>query len=265
MKSEKKWQQIQLNVLCWFRRYKRCSTCVGWGLLCCTWVSTGGTTVAVDWNTWHNCRQHFPSKPTLIPDWCCCLPVIGNFFTEIPLLHKPVQYVIAHVGFGPFHAFDINVPFCHIKVVLHHWSCCWLLPKELICNLFPESWNKVILNIRHCTQTGSEGGEMQGNTASTALKIQTYLTYLLDSQETSCTVPDRSWNQAHEHPSSCHQEGNTFCPEIQAQPLWKDRCRRVYIIWELEYGLIWSHCWSVWILLGKVRTLQGLLNWSNTI
>lgn len=101
-----------------------------------------------------------------------------------------------------------------------------------------------------------EGGSMQGKTTSTALKLHTCLTYLLDSQETSCIVPGRSWNQAREHPSSCHQEGSTFCPEIQAQPLWRDRCRQAYIIWESEYGLIWSHCWSVWILLGKVRTLR---------
>lgn len=33
---------------------------------------------------------------------------------------------------------------------------------------------------------------------------------------------------------------------------------------ESEYGLIWSHCWSVWILLSKVRTPQGLLYWGNT-
>lgn len=71
---------------------------------------------------------------------------------------------------------------------------------------------------------------MQENTASTALKIQTGLTYLLDSPETSCTVPNRSQNQAREHPSSSHQEGRTFCPVIQAQPLWKDRCQWANII-----------------------------------
>lgn len=36
---------------------------------------------------------------------------------------------------------------------------------------------------------------------------------------------------------------------------------------ESESGnwLIWSHCWSVWLVLSKVRTLQGLLCRGNTI
>lgn len=105
-------------------------------------IGTGSTTVAVEGNTWLNSWQYFPSKSSFISDRLYCLPVIGNFFTKIPLPHKPVQNIIAHVGFGPFHAFDIYVPFCHIKVVLHHWSCCWLLPKEFISNLFPESWKQ---------------------------------------------------------------------------------------------------------------------------
>lgn len=41
-------------------------------------------------------------------------------------------------------------------------------------------------------QTGSKRYEWQGSTASAALKIQTSLTYLLDSPETFGTMPDMS-------------------------------------------------------------------------
>lgn len=85
------------------------------------------------------------------------------------------------------------------------------------------------------------------------------LTYLPDSQETFCKVPDRSWNQEHERSSSCHREGDTFCPWNQARPLWRDRCPYTKIIRDSGYGLIWSHRWSVWILLSKVRTPKPMI------
>lgn len=122
--------------------------CADCGLFWCT----GDTAVVIDWNTWHNSRQYFPSKPSFTRDMRCCLPVIGNLFTEVPLPHMPVQDIIAHVGFGPFHAFDIYVPLCHVKVVLQDWPCWWLFPKELISNLFPESWNKVMAMLKGCRQ-----------------------------------------------------------------------------------------------------------------
>lgn len=154
-----------------------------------------------------------------------------------------VQNIIAHVGFGPFHAFHIYVPFGHIKVILHHWSWCWLLPKEFISNLFPESWKwsdtrcqcyrlqteQINTEIHAYGQAGREA-QCKDKTATTALKPHSCLTYLRDSQGTSYTVPGRSWNQAHEHPSSCHQEGSTICPETQAQPLWWNRRWQAYII-----------------------------------
>lgn len=31
------------------------------------------------------------------------------------------------------------------------------------------------------------------------------------------------------------------------------------MMWELEYGLIWSHCWSVWVLLSKVTTQRPMM------
>lgn len=150
-------QQVQLNAVFFsFLAAEILWHCVAltvtdW-LFWCTGVSTGDTAVVIDWNTWHNSRQYFPSKPSFTQDTRYCLPVIGNLFTEVPLPHMPVQDIIAHVGFGPFHAFDIYVPLCHIKVVLKHWPCWWLFPKELISNLFPESWNKVIAVLRGCRQ-----------------------------------------------------------------------------------------------------------------
>lgn len=56
------------------------------------------------------------------------------------------------------------------------------------------------------------------------------MTYLLDSPETSCTLPYRSRNQAHEHPCAGRQEDNTFSPGIQEQPLWSNRCQETYVI-----------------------------------
>lgn len=76
-----------------------------------------------------------------------CLPVKGNFVSKVLLTYKPVNNIIAYVGFSSFHAFNVYAAFGWIKVVLHHWSCWWTLPKEFISNLFPETWNDVIICI----------------------------------------------------------------------------------------------------------------------
>lgn len=75
------------------------------------------------------------------------LPVKGNFVSKVPLIDKPVNNVIAYVGFSSFHAFNVYAAFGWIKVVLHHWSCWWTLPKEFISNLLPETWNDMIVCI----------------------------------------------------------------------------------------------------------------------
>lgn len=163
------------------------------------------------------------------------LPVKGDFVSEVPLSYEPVDNIITHVGFSSFHAFNIYAAFGWIKVVLQHWSRWWILPKEFISNLFPETWNGAIVCIRACVcVVHGKLGQIslhEGNKTSNAAQIKhVCLTYLLDSPETFCTAPDRSWNQTHEHPSSCHQKGNTFCPQIQAQPLWRDRCPHTKIM-----------------------------------
>lgn len=80
-------------------------------------------------------------------DKCRCLPVKGDFVSEIPLAYKPVNDIIAHVGFSSFHAFNIYAAFGRIKVVLHHWSRWRILPIEFTSNLFPETWKQAIVCI----------------------------------------------------------------------------------------------------------------------
>lgn len=75
------------------------------------------------------------------------LPVKGDFVSELPLSYEPVDNIITHVGFSSFHAFNIYAAFGWIKVVLQHWSRWWILPKEFISNLFPETWNGAIVCI----------------------------------------------------------------------------------------------------------------------
>lgn len=90
-------------------------------------------------------------------DKCGCLPVKGDFVSEIPLIYKPVNDIIAHVGFSSFHAFDIYAAFGRIKVVLHHWSCWWILPIEFISKLFPETWKEAIVSISATGCTDKHG------------------------------------------------------------------------------------------------------------
>lgn len=220
-----------------------CSSWIPW-THCYCWVCTtsslaDGTNIYI-YVSYNVKQKHYYGESALIlrvknasrhrdlSDEYYCLPVKGNFVSKVLLTYKPVNNIIAYVGFSSFHAFNIYAAFGWIKVVLHHWSCWWTLPKEFISNLFPETWNDAIVCISatDCTNKHRDvfvawtkkfgetrGKKLNKGKTSDAAQIQhVCLTYLLDSQETFCKAPDRSWNQEHEHPSSCHQGGNTFCP-----------------------------------------------------
>lgn len=110
---------------------------------CCSWIH---------WSPYYSwvCTTSSSVDRTNIYDFwdkCRCLPVKGDFVSEIPLTYKPVNNIIAHVGFSSFHAFNIYAAFGRIKVVLHHWSCWRILPIEFISNLFPETWKEAIVCI----------------------------------------------------------------------------------------------------------------------
>lgn len=112
---------------------------------CCCFVSIKDKAVTADWNS---LGRKMSSKPRR--GRCSFLPVKGNLFSKVPLLHMPVQDIIAHVGFGSFHTLDVYAAFCNVKVVLQHWSCGWLLPEELISDLLPESCSKAGVWLVRC-------------------------------------------------------------------------------------------------------------------